>query len=285
MTISISSSAMLVDLSISSWTARKFDKTVTSEVNISKKASQQASRVSKNLFPGVELLDDIVRHSAMVRNWVATRTLPWSDYGPRLIPTGKFFEFKQEIDEHERVFHEKVQAFLDVYPTLISMQAFQLGTMFNRDEYPDVQDLPRKFRFNVAFLPIPETGDFRVDVGNEAMEALRSQYEQEYARRLEKAMDDVRDRMLQSLRHLSERFTDNEDGSRKRFRNNVLESFAQAIASVRELNLTEDYAIEALAIEAEETIRGIDVDSLKESKEVRDDVRARVDSVLDAFSF
>jgi len=161
---------MLVDLSISTWTARKLDRGVTDEVNLSKKASQQASRVNKNLLPGVEQLDDIVKHASMIRNWVAARTLPWSDYGPRLITTDKFFEFKQELDEHERVFQDKVDSFLNVYPTLISMQAFKLGEMFDREEYPDVNEIADKFRFNVAYLPIPETGDFRVDIGHEAME-------------------------------------------------------------------------------------------------------------------
>jgi len=283
--VSISSSAMLVDLSISTWTARKLDKGVTDEVNTSKHASQQASRVNKNLLPGVKELDEVVKHAAMIRNWVASRTLPWSDYGPRLVTTDKFFEFKQGLDEHEQLFNEKVQAFLDAYPTLISMQAFQLGQMFDREEYPDVQEIANKFRFNAAFLPIPETGDFRVDVGNEAMEEIRERYEREYQQRLENAMNDVRERILSSLRHLSERFTDTEDGERKRFRNNILENFAETIASVRALNLTKDQAIEAMADEAENAIKHVEVDELKESKEIRDDVRARVNSVLDSFSF
>src|SRR6056297_1955637 len=104
--VSISSSAMLVDLSISTWTARKLDKGVTDEVNTSKHASQQASRVNKNLLPGVKELDEVVKHAAMIRNWVAARTLPWSDYGPRLITTDKFFEFKQGLDDHEKLFNE-----------------------------------------------------------------------------------------------------------------------------------------------------------------------------------
>jgi len=283
--ISISSSAMLVDLSISTWTARKLDKGVTAEVNTSKSASAQASRVNKNLLPGVQELDEVVRHAAMVRNWVAARTLPWSDYGPRLITTEKFFDFKQELDAYQQQFDDKVQAFLTAYPTLISMQAFKLGQMFDRDEYPDVDTIADKFRFNVAYLPIPETGDFRVDIGVEAMEEIKQRYEREYAQRLDNAMNDVRERVLDSLRHLSERFTDTEDGTRKRFRNNILENFAETIASVRALNLTKDQAIEAMADEAEKAIQHVEVDELKESKAVRDDVRARVNSVLDAFSF
>lgn len=284
MTISISSSAMLVDLSISTWTARKLDKNVTNEVNTSKKASQQASRVNKNLLPGVQQLDEITKLAAAARNYMASRTLPWSDYGPRLITTDKFFDFKQAMDEYEQTYNDKVQEFLNVYPTLISMQAFKLGEMFDRDEYPDVNEIADKFRFNIAYLPVPETGDFRVDIGHEALEEVRAQYEREYEQRLENAMNEVRDRILDSLRHLSERLTDNDDGTRKKFRNNVLDSFAETIASVRALNLTKDQAIDAMANEAEKAIRGVDVDSLKESKDMRDDVRARVESVLDAFS-
>jgi len=275
---------MLVDLSISTWTARKLDRGVTDEVNLSKKASQQASRVNKNLLPGVEQLDDIVKHASMIRNWVAARTLPWSDYGPRLITTDKFFEFKQELDEHERVFQDKVDSFLNVYPTLISMQAFKLGEMFDREEYPDVNEIADKFRFNVAYLPIPETGDFRVDIGHEAMEELRTQYEREFEQRLNNAMTDVRDRLLESLHHLAERVTDTDDGKRKRFRNNMLDNFAETLASVRALNLTKDQAIEAMADEAEKAIQGVDVTDLKENEDVRKDVRARVESVLDAFA-
>ena len=284
MTTSISSSAMLVDLSISTWTARKLDKGVTDEVNINKHANSQASRVNKNLLPGVKELDEVNRHAAMVRNWVAARTLPWSDYGPRLVTTDKFFDFKQELDEHERVFQEKVQYFLDVYPTLISMQAFKLGQMFDRDEYPSVDAVADKFRFNVAYLPIPEAGDFRVDIGEEALQEVQERYEQEYNQRLEKAMNDVRERLLESLRHMSERLTDKEDGERKRFRNNLLDNFAETIASVRALNLTKDQAVDAMADEAEKAIKGVDVDELKKHETAREDVRARVNSVLDSFS-
>jgi len=284
MSISISSSAMLVDLSISTWTARKLDKSVTNEVNTSKHASAQASRVNKNLLAGVQQLDEITKLAAAVRNYMASRTLPWSDYGPRLITTDKFFDFKQDMDEYEQKYNQVVQDFLAVYPTLISMQAFKLGDMFDRDEYPGVDEIANKFKFRVAYLPVPETGDFRVDIGNEALEEVRAQYEREYEQRLENAMSDVRQRILDSLRHLSERFTDKEDGERKKFRNNILDSFAESIAAVRELNLTKDQTIEAMADEAEKAIKGVDVDSLKESKDVREDVRSRVDSILDSFS-
>ena len=48
----ISARAMLVCLKISAWTARKFDKRVTKEVNEARGASEDAGRYNKMLLPG-----------------------------------------------------------------------------------------------------------------------------------------------------------------------------------------------------------------------------------------
>jgi hypothetical protein len=282
--VSISSSAMLVDLSISTWTARKLDRNVTEEVNNAKKAASGASRVNKNLLHGVDHLERIRKYSAGIRNWMYANTLPWSDYGPRLVPTSSFFQFKRELDEHEREFNTMVQNFLHYYPTLISAQAFKLGDMFDRAEYPAVEEIANKFNFHASFLPVPDAGDFRVDIGNEALEVLRSQYEQEYANRWQGALDEIKNRLLEGLSHLSERLTPNEEGDRKVFRNNILENFAETLATVRHLNITKDEAINALIEDSERVIAHVTVEELKSDEQTRKDVRSKVDSILDAFA-
>lgn len=282
--VSISSSAMLVDLNINTWTARKLDRTVTDEVNHAKRANHKAARVNKHLLPEVEHLDRILKYSTAVRNWVYEKTLPWSDRGPRLITTAAFFDFKREIDEHKREFDTMVENFITYYPTLISTQAFKLGDMFNREDYPSVDDVARRFNFSVSYLPVPEAGDFRVDIGQEAVEELRKQYEEAYTRRWDNAVNDIKQRLLGGLNHLSDRLSPNEDGERKRFRNNILEEFADTISTVRALNITKDEAIYALIDQSEKVIANITVDDVKESDAVREDVRSKVDSILDAFA-
>lgn len=285
MSISISSSAMLVDLSISTWTARKLDRSVTDEVNSNKKASKAASRVNKNLLPEVAQLSRINKFVSATRKWVYNDTLPWSDYGPRLIPTAKFFDFKRKLDDARVEFEGMVQEFLTDYPHLISAQAFELGDMFNRDEYPSVESIANRFAFNVAFIPVPESGDFRVDIGDEAAEELRTQYEQEYAARYENALSDIRSRIATALKHLSERFTDTDDGSHKRFNNDILERFIDTLSTVRALNLTNDPQIAKIINESEWAVANVDVDDVRESKDIRKDVRSRVDSILETFDF
>lgn len=282
--VSIATSAILVDLSISTWTARKLDKAVSDEVNTSKRANKLASRVNKSLFPGVKQLDVIIKRAAALRSWVHANSLPWSDLGTRLIPTATFFDFQKEFAERRQEFDDAVEAFVTAYPTLISAQAFQLGDMFNRDEYPSPAAVASKFAVNIAYSPVPEAADFRVDVGRQALIELQDQYENVYEERLNEAMTAVRSRLLKSLQHLSDRMTDAAPGESKKFHSTILDTFASTVAGVRQLNITKDEALDALAAQAEAVVAGVDVESVRKDEHVRADVKARVDALLDNFA-
>lgn len=285
MSVSIASSAILVDLNIRMWSARKLDKAVTEEVNSAKRASSSASRVNKNLLPDVAQIENIIKHGAAARNWVMANSMPWADRGTRLVPTASFFEFKQKIDEFEREFWQLVDDFVLRYPFLINAQAFKLGDMFNRDEYPDADEIKYKYDFRVSYIPVPEAGDFRLDIHTEALEQLQSQYEQEYARRLDEAMNDVRDRLLTSIEHIVDRLEPVEEGKTKKFHSTMLDNFAELVSRVRAFNLTKDQALDRLCVTAEKAIEGVDVEDLRKNDDVRKDVQTRMKEIVDAFSF
>ena len=166
--ISIGSSAMLVELSISSWTARKLDKKVSAEVDVAKNTKVSAVNVNKNLMAGTGVLDKIIKYAASVRAWHIAQTLPWSDNGSRLLPMSNFMRYKEQLNVMEGNFNALVDKFVDSYPELISAAAFQLGDLFDRNEYPDVNTLKQRFKFSYSFFPVPTAGDFRVDINEEA---------------------------------------------------------------------------------------------------------------------
>jgi len=165
--------ALLLEVSIECWTARKLDKQATQEVVANKHAgSRDAARVNKSLFAGRSELKELESFAAGVRNFVKTKSLPWNNNGTQLLPTIQFLEFDKQIKTFEQEFYDKVQEFLAIYPTLIAAQAFALDSMFKRDDYPSVDDLQRKFFFRVTYSPVPAAGDFRVDVGMQAQAEL-----------------------------------------------------------------------------------------------------------------
>lgn len=280
----IASSAVLVETSISTWTAHKLDKKVTDEVNNTKKASRKASRTNKNLLPEVKELADVIAYAAKIRNWVQANTLPWSDYGPRLLPVAQLFGFKTEMDQHVRAFNDLVESFVAIYPTLISAQAFKLGEMFDRDEYPSPDTVRSKFRIRVTYMPIAQSDDFRVRVTEDAIDDLRQDYEREYAERVDDMMADIRKRLKDALSHLADRFEDSDTGKHKRFHGTILDAFAERLATIRQFNITKDQWVETMASQAEAAISGIDVADLRKDEHLRADVREKVNNILDKFA-
>ena len=59
MTISIASSAVQIDLNISVWTARKLDKKVSKEIDVTKGTTTQAGNYNKHLLAGTKQIKDI----------------------------------------------------------------------------------------------------------------------------------------------------------------------------------------------------------------------------------
>ena len=285
MKINISSSALLVEVSISSWSARKLDRKVTDEVNANKGASRSASRTNKNLLADDEKLDAINKYAANFRNWLYAETLPWSNSGLRLIPTAKFFDFKQTLDKYKSEFETMVQDFVNDYPTRIAAQAFKLGSMFDRSEYPAAEELSSKFNFSYCFSPVPEAGHFLVDLGDEMEKELKAEYERAYEDRVNTAMKDLWTRLKEHLDKIAERLTPDESGKNKIFRDSLVDNVLDLCGMLRDLNVTNDPNLEKARIEVEMLLSGVVAEDLRKSEEIRKDVRSEVQTILNKFAW
>ena len=177
--ISIASSAMLVELSISAWTARKLDKKVSTQVDLDKNTKTRVGNYNKNLLAGTGFLDTIQKYASSARNWHLTQTLPWSDNGLRLLPMSNFIAYKENLATLEKNYAALVDKFVVAYPNLVSAAAFQLGDLFDREEYPDVEKVARKFKFGVNYMPVPMAGDFRIDINEEAKSGTLITFEED----------------------------------------------------------------------------------------------------------
>jgi hypothetical protein len=280
--ISIASSAMLVEVSISSWTARKLDKGVSDEVNKSKNADKDVARVNKSLLAGAVQLKHVNSMAGQIRHYVNRSTMPWSDSGPRLLPTASFVEFKSQMDTYEAEFNRLVTTFLTMYPTLVSAQAFKLGSMFNRDEFPSVEKLERKFSFRMTIGPVPEFGDFRIDIGEEAATAIRSEYDVKYKKRLDLAMDNIRTRLHKALNQVSDRLG-YEGGKKKHFQNTLVDNLNAVLVAADLMNLVDDPKLKEARDKAAAIIATVSPEELRKNDAIRDDVKSNIDDILSKF--
>lgn len=280
----ISSSAMLVDLSISVWTGRKLDKSVSAEVDVSKNTKSRAGNYHKNLLAGSEKLAEIGKLSSSIRNWSYSQTSPWSDAGTRLLPSTLFFDYKAKLAEYEKMFSDKVTEFLAEYDVLVSKAAFQLGDLFNREDYPVVEKIQSKFGLHYTFSPVPEAGDFRVDIGEAGMNELKERYDEAFRYRIESSMKDVWERLHDALSKMSERFDYDGSGTKKIFRDSLVENAQELTGLLKHLNITGDMQMEAMRQKLENLLIGCDADDFREDDRLRTNTKSALDEMLKKFS-
>lgn len=281
----MSNQSMLVEVNIGLWTARKNDKAVSEEVAQSKNAKSQSGNYHKNLLPGVKELDELKKAVGAFRNWHYTQTIPWLDSGIRLLPMKNYLNYVGTANGMLSEIEDLKRHFVTVYPNLKSQMAFTLGDLFDPNDYPSQSEVERKFYFNINYYPLPTSGDFRVDVGNEMRQELIDQYEKHFQTKMQEAMKDVWDRLHTTLKHLSERLEISNDGEKKIFRDSLIENAREMCSVLSALNVTDDPKLEQARKELEQAIFGITAKDLRDSELVRHDVHTRVNEIINKFSF
>lgn len=284
--MSISSSALLVELNISVWPASKLDREVTDKVNTDASAVRGASQTKKNLFAGTSLRKDISDFAARVRLYHNKHTLPWADKGERMLPTALFMDYKQTMNGFEQTFNMMCTNFFVEYPRLVADAPNNLGSMYKAEDYPEIEEVRLKFGFRRAVKPIPESGDFRLDIPAHDLAEMKNDYEKQYSDRLAEAMREPWERLHKTLVGMSEKLTDIEgDESKKRYHDTLISNPIELCGLLTKLNVTNDPKLEEARRQLELTMLGADIESIKEDADSRSALKSKVDAILQKFEW
>ena len=292
--MTIQNAAVLVDLTIRAWTGRKLDKKVSGEIDTAKGTKTKAGNYNKHLLAGTDKLEEVQKIVSAARTWHYEQTLPWADSGSRLLPMQNFFDYKQTLGMFEQKFNQAVKELVAEYPKLVSAAAFQLGALFNRNDYPEVEQLDSKFGFNYVFMPVPTAGDFRIATTDSALKELQEQADSHVNKRVADAMQDVWGRLHDCLTHMSDKLTDLaqprvlKDGTEvytQLFRDSLVNNAVELCALLTKLNVMDDPKLEQARCKLEKAITGVTAEGLRADDGVRDQVKAEVDAILKAFEF
>jgi len=277
---SIGSSAMLVELSISTWTGRKLDKRASADVTAQNHADTGMANVHKKLLGNCDELTAVQKFTANVRNLHYGMTMPWSDTGLRLLPTAQYFKYHQAMTEVQNEYERMVQTFLDAYDWAITQSQARLGDLFNPADYPSTDSIASKFSFRFSYIPLPDAGDFRIDVGNEGNDMVREHYQSYYADQLNTAMQDVWQRVYKSLTKMSERLDYADHEQKKVFRDTLVSNVLDMVELLNVCNVTNDSQMSALAMKLDDALRGVTPDALREDGYLRAETKKAVDDAI-----
>jgi len=273
---------MVVDFNASVWTARKKDRKASDDITSMNYAAKGVANVSKNLLGDCEELRAVQKFASNVRNTHYSMTMPWSDNGSRLLTTAQYFRYNEVMTELQNEFHSLVTAFLQEYEWEITQAQAKLGDMFNRDEYPTRDGLEDKFAFRVSYMPLPDAGDFRIDVGNEALEQIKSQYETHYTKAIQTAMNDIWHKLHDNLTTLVRQLDVNDEGKGNRLYDSVFDRAIELTDMLGTCNVTQDSQMEAMRRKLEQALYGLNLDKIKNSPSLREDTRKNLSAALAA---
>jgi hypothetical protein len=195
-------------------------------------------------------------------------------------------EYKQNMNTIERTMNAMIDDFLLSYDDLVLDAKLHLGSLFNANDYPSIDELRDKFGFKLVFSPLPESNDFRLDIPQQDMQELSSKYESAFNDRLNDAMQENWSKLHKTLTHMSEKLTETEDeNSVKRYHDSLVTNATELCGLLTHLNITKDPKLEEARRSLELTMLGVGIEDIKDSPVVRSNVKNKVDEILNKFNW
>jgi hypothetical protein len=234
---------------------------------------------------GTDKRKKIADYASRARLYHNQTTLAWADKGARLLPTSLFMDYKTNMNVWQGNINNMIGNFLNEYDFLVDQAKAHMGTLFNADDYPTKEELRDKFGFKLVFTPIPESGDFRLDIPKQDIAELSSQYDEAFNSRLGDAMSEAWGKLHTMLTYMSDKLTTETDDDKKRYHDSLITNAQELCGLLTHLNITKDPKLEEARRSLELTMMGLAIEDITEQVSVRNDVKARVDDILKKFDW
>lgn len=267
--------AMLVTLHISQWTARKYDKRVSSEAATANNAKEDAGRYNKALLSKAALAD-INKAVGEARSFHYEQTLPWGDSGSRILLAENYFDYMRELGKLKARFETAVDAFTPNYQNYMAEARSRLNGMFKSEDYPPADTIASKFAFAVDVTPVPQGTDFRIDLGEGEVNKIQKDIEERMQQAQQVAMKDVWHRLYDVIAKMQTRLSDPD----AKFRDSLVGNAIDLISLLPRLNLTNDPELEKFRRMAETDLCKATPDALRENQTVRKNTALKAQEIM-----
>jgi hypothetical protein len=289
--ISLATSAVLVNAEVSVWSATKQDRVISNEVTTAKKADHSAGRYVKNLLADDPTHKQLLNYRQTVYNWLRRSTYDWNG-SLRLLPVVNLPKFKTEFQQHEKSYFALRDAFLAKYPQIVSNMAFKQGDMFDRSEYPSVDQIKDKFRIRLYVAEVPQS-DFRCSIAQDLAEDLKTTYQKQVNDEIvPQVMADIANQFMEVMESIShccgvDEISSSTDGEVKTKKRKIYETTVDKAKDLcetfRSFNLTNDEELAKASVSLERVLGGVSAEDIRESDAVRESVKKGVDDILSKF--
>jgi hypothetical protein len=224
---------------------------------------------------------DVTAVRGRVIQYWKSLTLPYPEPGIRLIRQLQVADFNEALGQFRIELDDAVAKLESHYAELQAAARRRLGDLFNPSDYP--ASLRGLFAVEWDF-PNVDPPDYLQQLNP----ALFQQEQARIARRFEEAVQLAEQAFTSEfgklIEHLTERLSSAGDGERKTFRDSVVTNLTEFFERFRALNVRSSEDLDALVERAQQIVRGVEPQALRDSDSLRQHVAtqlSQVQSVID----
>lgn len=269
--------ALIVSLTIRNWSGRKYDQTVTNEVD-EKHDAEDAGRFNKLLVELSEMRP-ITQVSGKLRTFLYKNTMAWGDNGDRILPAKRYFEFTKGLDKLVQKYNSVVQAFIQDYDMIKARRKSQLKDLYRETDYPSQHDLETRFRVKLHILPLTDESDFRLALNAEEVEVLRQRISVEITDRHTAAVGELMGRAKSVVDRIIKTLTKETD--KLIFRDSMIGDVEDLVEIMPSLNYMNDPKIDELTKAMDNLI--VDPDHIRSDEDIKAQILERSKKLSEMF--
>jgi hypothetical protein len=195
-----------------------------------------------------------------------TVTLPFPEAGVRLLPQSSLSTFANTMQTYRERLQEAARELSSQYDQIKSEAQRRLGTLFNASDYPTTLD--GLFDLEVSY-PTIEPPAYLVSLHPEVYQQEQARVRERFESAVELAEQAFATELQRLVSHLAERLTGLHDGQPKVFRDSAVENLREFFERFRRLNIRSSPELDALVEQAQQTITGIEPQTLRDSNRLR----------------
>lgn len=298
---------VLVRVRIGAWGSTVTDEKSSEQVRSDNAVkTKNAARVSKKLLANNKTLKRLSSMRSQARTWVNNNTIAMP-YGQQVLPDS-FASFDATVKALKKEYESMADTFKIEYRQEVAADAFTLGHMFDRTQYPSEDEVRSAFYFDVIYTPVP-SDSFLDTLEDDIRAELQEQYAQATTTYLHNHTRSLWDRLHKHLKHIGERLAaydgvegaddadeadnndnDNNDATekkpkRRKLHASMIDNALETCDMLSKLNIAGDPALEEARRELESLLAGAHIGALRDSEGARVDLRNRVKALTDKFDF
>lgn len=278
----LSERAVLTEVNIQVWSARKTDQSVTAKVNQQHGAAADAGQFVKRLMR-CESQNQILSIAQMARVAHGEMTLPWSK--ERILSVQHVEDYMMSMDDLQKRFFAAVDALIAEYDDAVTDAQQELGDLFDPADYPSKDEIAERYSFTYEIKPVPDAMDFRAQMSAAQAETLRKRLAETVCEQERLATQDGLRQLMEAVGGLAEQLRGDpgvhEASGRRRavVHSSKLKALRSKMDRLRAMDISASRTLSQLADSVTELFESDEAEVMREDESARANVASRLEEI------